>query len=128
METTELPPFVGLAPMLPVTDVARTIAFYERLGFQVGGTHVPEGESDPVWAWLHNGRAHVMINRAPGPVESTHEGASLWLYTRDVKAVHAELRSRGLDVGEIDYPAYNEGGEFHVHDPDGYAVFVARAD
>lgn len=126
MDSTGIPTYAGLAPMLPVTDVARTIAFYESLGFRTGATHVPEGESAPVWAWLHAGRAHVMLNRAPHPVESTHEGASLWLYTHDVKGTHAELRSRGLDVGEIEYPFYNEGGEFHVHDPDGYAVFVAH--
>lgn len=128
MDSNDLPACVGLAPMLPVTDVTRTIRFYEQLGFRIGSTHTPDGESAPVWAWLHNGQAHLMINRADQAVEATHYSASLWLYTRDVKAAHAVLQSRGLDVGDVGYPPYNAGGEFHVHDPDGYAVFIAHAD
>jgi catechol 2,3-dioxygenase-like lactoylglutathione lyase family enzyme len=114
--------------MLPVQDVARTIQFYERLGFEVGSTHVHEGATAPDWAWMHSGRAHLMFNRAGHPTAATHQSPSIWLYAADVEATHAELRSRGLDVGGIDRPFYNPGGEFHVHDPDGYAVFVAQAE
>jgi catechol 2,3-dioxygenase-like lactoylglutathione lyase family enzyme len=128
METTPVPAYSGLVPMLPVRDVTRTIAFYEQLGFKVGNTHTPDGESAPVWAWLYNGQAHLMINRAEGSIEATHHSAALWIYSKDVKAAHALLESRGLEVGEISYPPYNAGGEFHVHDPDGYAVFIAHAD
>jgi catechol 2,3-dioxygenase-like lactoylglutathione lyase family enzyme len=120
--------YSGLVPMLPVSDVQRTISFYEQLGFAIGSTHTPDGDTAPVWAWLHNGRAHLMINLADGAVEATHHSASLWLYSSDVQAAHAALGSRGLEVGDISYPPYNAGGEFHVHDPDGYAVFVAHAE
>jgi catechol 2,3-dioxygenase-like lactoylglutathione lyase family enzyme len=128
MENSAVPAYSGLVPMLPVTDVPRTIAFYEQLGFRIGSTHTPDGESAPVWAWLHNGQAHVMINRADGPVEATHHSAALWIYNSAVKAAHTMLESRGLEPSEIGYPPYNAGGEFHVHDPDGYAVFIAHAD
>lgn len=97
----DTPSFAALVPMLPVTNVPRTIAFYEQLGFSTGNTHAPEELTEPVWAWL---------------------------YCEDVTATHALLKSRGLDVGEISYPFYNPRGEFHVHDPDGYAIFVAHAD
>ena len=120
--------YSALVPMLPVTDVKGTIAFYEQLGFTIGNTHAPDGESDPVWAWLYCGKAHVMINKSDSPVEATHNSAALWLYCQDVAAMHAALKARGVDVGEIDYPFYNPRGEFHVHDPDGYAIFVAHAD
>ncbi len=122
------PVYEGLVPMLPVTDVTRTIEFYRSLGFEVDNTHAPEGQSTPVWAWLYNGKAHLMINRADGPVTATHASGSFWVYTKDVESVHEALRARGLDVGTIEYPFYNPGGEFHVHDPDGYAVFIAHAD
>lgn len=128
MDNTHVLAFSSLVPMLPVTDVTRTIAFYEQLGFRIGNTHTPEGASVPVWAWLYNGHAHLMINRAERSVEGTHDSTALWLYSGDVKAAHDLLRSRGLDVGEIGYPPYNPRGEFHVHDPDGYAVFIAHAD
>jgi catechol 2,3-dioxygenase-like lactoylglutathione lyase family enzyme len=128
MEQNAIPAFVGLAPMLPVTNVPRAIKFYEQLGFRTGNTHTPEEADAPVWAWLHSSQAHLMLNQANGEMEETHHSASIWLYTRDVKAAHAVLQSRGLDVGSIEYPFYNRGGEFHVHDPDGYAVFVAHID
>lgn len=114
--------------MLPVTNVPRAIAFYESLGFTVGNSHTPEGAGEPFWAWLYNGRAHLMVNQADGPIQATHHSASIWVYTADVHDAHAILRARGVDVGEVDYPFYNRGGEFHVHDPDGYAIYIAKAD
>lgn len=128
MPEPSVPSYVGLAPMLPVTNVPRAIAFYESLGFQVGNSHTPEGASEPFWAWLYNGKAHLMVNQADGQVEATHHSASIWIYTGDVVAAHAALKARGVDVGDIDHPFYNPGGEFHVHDPDGYAVYIAKAD
>ena len=122
------PSFAALVPMLPVTNVSRTIAFYEQLGFKVGNTHAPDGSTEPVWAWLYCGDAHLMINESDAAIEANHASVGLWLYCADVAAMHEQLRARGLDVGEISYPFYNPGGEFHVHDPDGYAIFVARAD
>jgi catechol 2,3-dioxygenase-like lactoylglutathione lyase family enzyme len=128
MENKSDPAYSGMAPMLPVTDVSRSIAFYQQLGFDIGSTHTPDDAAGPVWAWLYNGHAHLMVNNAGSAIEATHHSASLWLYTGDVEAAHALLRSRGLDVGDIEHPFYNAGGEFHVHDPDGYAIFIAHAD
>ena len=122
------PRLSALVPMLPVSDVPRTIRFYEQLGFRVGNTHTPDGQANPVWAWLYCDDAHVMINQAEKAVDATHESSALWLYSADVPAMHAFLQSRGCEVGEISYPVYNPRGEFHVHDPDGYAIFIAHAD
>ena len=119
--------FTALVPMLPVSDVPATIAFYEQLGFEVGNSYAAEGEDAPNWAWMQNGGAHLMLSKSCEPLNASHDGPSLWLYCKDVVATHASLRDRGLDVGEISYPFYNAAGEFHVHDPDGYAVFISRA-
>jgi catechol 2,3-dioxygenase-like lactoylglutathione lyase family enzyme len=120
------PTFSSLVPMVPVTNVPRTIKFYEQLGFQVGNTHTPDGLTEPVWAWLYCGEANVMINLSEAAIEAAHDSTSVWLYCSDVTATHQLLASRGLDVGEISHPFYNPGGEFHVHDPDGYAIFVTH--
>lgn len=128
MEPPTHPSYAGLVPMLPVTNVARAMEFYAQLGFQAGNTHIPDGQDTPVWAWLHSSHAHLMLNQADRPIEASHQWTSLWIYTRDVAGAHAMLGARGLDVGDIDYPFYNPGGEFHVHDPDGYAVLIAHMD
>ena len=113
--------------MLPVTDVARTIDFFETLGFKVGATHSSDDDT-LVWAWLSSGPTDLMVNCVEEPVEASHAGASIWLYTKDVEAAHQTLKSRGLDVSSIEHPPYNPRGEFHVHDPDGYAIFITHAD
>ena len=41
----------GLVPMLPVSDVERSVAFYERLGFAVGNRVPRDGTMH--WAWLY---------------------------------------------------------------------------
>jgi catechol 2,3-dioxygenase-like lactoylglutathione lyase family enzyme len=122
------PVFSALVPMIPVTDVPRTIAFYQKLGFTIGNTLTPDNQSNPVWAWLHCGKAHVMINQTESPLEADHHSAAIWLYCPSVVSMHALLAARELDVGDISFPVYNPGGEFHVHDPDGYAIFIAHSD
>lgn len=124
----EVPKYTGLVPMMPVTDVPRTIAFYQQLGFQVGNSVTMEGAEKPNWAWLYSGGAHVMINESEEPITASHASSGLWVYVHDVAGAHAFLTKRGVEVTEISYPFYNQGGEFHVHDPDGYAVFIAHAE
>ena len=114
--------------MMPVSNVARTIAFYERLGFKVGHSVTANAQDGPNWAWLYSGDAHLMINVSEEPIEASHASTGLWVYVRDVAGAHAYVTGQGMDVSEISYPFYNRGGEFHVHDPDGYAVFIAHAD
>lgn len=65
----ETPRYSGLVPMLPVSDVPATIAFYELIGFKVGNSVTAEGATRPNWAWLYNGDAHVMINQSPEPIQ-----------------------------------------------------------
>jgi hypothetical protein len=69
-----------------------------------------------------------MINLAAHGIDATHESVACWLYCQDVEATYKMLQARGLDVGEISHPIYNPRGEFHVHDPDGYAIFIAHAE
>ena len=78
------------------------------MGLAAGGERAPDG---------HPGR------RAGGPVAT---GGALLLLVSDVQALHAELRSAGIDVGEIERPFYMPAGEFRVVDPDGYVLLVGQ--
>jgi catechol 2,3-dioxygenase-like lactoylglutathione lyase family enzyme len=124
----DIPRYTALVPMMPVTDVRRTIAFYKQLGFKVGNSVTPDGGDAPSWAWLYSGGAQLMINASDEPIDASHASTGLWVYVPDVAAAHAYMTEQGIDVTEISYPFYNRRGEFHVHDPDGYAVFIAHAE
>ena len=42
----------SVVAMVHVSNVPRSMEFYRKLGFEVGNTFVPEGQSEPSWAWM----------------------------------------------------------------------------
>lgn len=116
----------ALVPMAHVQDVPRSIEFYKRLGFNVGRTHAPEGSATPVWAWLHSGRAQLMLALADEPVVAGQQAVLFYLYCDDVEGYRNTLRAAGVEAGPVTYPFYNPRGEFRVTDPDGYVLMVAH--
>ena len=118
-------PLTSLVPMLHVASVARSIAFYEQLGFVEGNRQPPGNGSDPVWVWLHSGGAQLMLAKAEGPVDPK-QATLFYLYCDDVAAFREELVAAGLDAGPIKSPFYAPRGEFRVTDPDGYALMVTH--
>ena len=111
--------------MASVTDVERSIAFYHNLGFEVGNTFAPEGETKPSWAWLRSGDAQLMLAAASEPIAEKHT-VLFYVYTGDVAAARSSLIEAGLNPGEITTPFYAPRGEFELIDPDGYVVMVTH--
>lgn len=101
-------------PVLRVQDVARAVAWYERLGFRKEWEH----QFEPGFPWF--------VSVARGSVRlylSEHEGDAgpdtlLHLYVHDVDAVAAEL---GISVDEDGLA----GRECAVSDPDGNRLRIA---
>lgn len=116
----------SLVAMAHVADVARSIAFYQRLGFTVAKTHAPDGGNSPIWAWLESGAAQLMLAQADGPVDAHQQAVLFYLYFDDIAAVHARLHADGLPVGPLRHPFYCPRGEFRLHDPDGYVLLLAH--
>jgi hypothetical protein len=48
------------------------------------------------------------------------------MYSPDLRALHAQLQSKGVAVPPISYPGYMPSGEMQLRDPDGYSVIVAQ--
>jgi catechol 2,3-dioxygenase-like lactoylglutathione lyase family enzyme len=115
-----------LVPLAHVADVTRSIEFYKLLGFEVKNTVEREGQLQ--WAWLQNGQADFMIARSARPMNPDAQDVLFYLYAPDVVAFRNELQSRGVKVGQLNYPFYMPRGEFRVDDPDGYTLFIAHAD
>jgi catechol 2,3-dioxygenase-like lactoylglutathione lyase family enzyme len=104
-ETAAMPPRVGQVDMklevitVPVSDVDRAKAFYERLGwrldadFKTGDDHVIQFTPPGSQCSVHFGTNLTSV--APGSAQS------LWLIVSDIQAARAELVSRGIDVSEV---------------------------
>jgi catechol 2,3-dioxygenase-like lactoylglutathione lyase family enzyme len=110
----------ALVPMAFVADVARSVAFYQKLGFEVCN------RIEDQWAMMESAEARVMFSRASEPVDATQQAVLFYLYTRDVKALRQGLLAKGVAVSEIKHPDYMEEGEVRVEDPDGYVLLIGQ--
>jgi predicted enzyme related to lactoylglutathione lyase len=115
-----------LVPMLFVSDVERSIAYYGQLGFEVGNTFAAEGATRPTWAWLRSGNAQLMLGLADEEINPQQQRVLFYIYTDDVAAAHASLAEAGLDPGPITTPFYAPRGEFQLVDPDGYVLMITH--
>jgi catechol 2,3-dioxygenase-like lactoylglutathione lyase family enzyme len=110
-------------PMLHVTDIKRSIRFYELLGFATVDTDrcTPLG-----WARLHCEGGALMFLRAEEPMDPSAQALTLYMYTPDLIALREHLLANGVKVRPIGRPGYMPSGEIRFTDPDGYAVAVAH--
>ena len=115
-----------LVPFVHVADVTRSIAFYERLGFGVRNTLVPDGESAATWAMLERHEARLMLALASEPVDPAAQAVLFYLHFDDIAAEHARLSAAGLAPGDMAHPFYCPKGEFRLVDPDGYCLMLTH--
>jgi glyoxylase I family protein len=129
----------GLAPLIQVFDMPRSVAFYrDVLGFEVVATSPPRGRDDFDWGLLRLEGVELMLNtayeeadRPPKPDAArvaAHADTGLFFSCRDVDAAYAYLREKGVIV----QPPANTGygmRQLYLRDPDGYVVCLQwRAD
>lgn len=110
-------------PLFRVTDVARSIRFYEQLGFSTIDT---EGECGHIgWARLHCEGGALMLLEAE-PLRAAQGSEFLYMYTDDLTGLREQLIADGVALSPISYPDYMRSGEFRVEDPDGYVVLIGH--
>ncbi|MBX3357841.1 MAG: VOC family protein [Phycisphaeraceae bacterium] len=117
-----------IRPMLAVSDLPRTMAFYcDRLGFRCVCTF---GEP-PVWCDLVRDGQSMMFN-APGKeaverdVPRRSKDYQIYYFNCDDAAgLHAELSGRGVAVSAMRVTAYGMK-EFEVRDPDDYWLWFGQ--
>jgi predicted enzyme related to lactoylglutathione lyase len=114
---------IGCVPVVYVTDVSRSMAFYELLGL-TGQERGQDGEWR--WAYLKAGDVGILLAASnsvlsvdPGPIV-------LYLRTDDLDAVATRLSDGGADVARMGYPAHAPGGELKIVDPDGHGVMIGQ--
>jgi catechol 2,3-dioxygenase-like lactoylglutathione lyase family enzyme len=109
-------------PILPSRDLAETLAFYERLGFE------NRGAPHDVWNYLIIGRdtahLHFYLDRDVDPLTTA---TSCFVFVDDANALHAEWQAAGVErlfpPEDTDYRMR----EFALSDPSGNLIRVGSA-
>lgn len=125
--------------VVPATDQERSVAFYEKLGFE-RRNDTPWGDGYR-WVELYPPEASSGIALVPpGPTDPVGLPTGIILNTDDIDATHAALRARGIDVDpeiarvgaptRIRIGAVEVAGPvppmFYVRDPDGNSLLVVQ--
>ncbi|MET9043418.1 MULTISPECIES: VOC family protein [unclassified Streptomyces] len=95
--------------VLPVSDVDRAKAFYEKAGFRLDVDYAADDSYRVVHLTPPGSQCSILFGTgvttaAPGSVRGLH------LIVSDIETAHAELVGRGIEMGEIFHDA---GGVFH---------------
>ncbi|MFI2101767.1 VOC family protein [Isoptericola sp. NPDC019693] len=99
--------------VVPVADVDRAKAFYERLGWTLDVDLVVDDTYRVVEFTPPGSPASIIVgtgvtDAAPGSARGLH------LVTRDIEATRADLLARGVEVSDV---FHDVGGVFHRADP-----------
>ena len=122
----------GLAPLLQVFDMPRSIAFYrDVLGFEVVGAAPNVSDDRFDWALLRRDGVELMLNTAheadarpsaPDPDRvRAHGDTALYFGCPDVDRAYAHLKALRVDAEEPQMAPYGMK-QLYVKDPDGYVL------
>lgn len=126
----------GITPILNVSSIPASIAWFEKLGWQRGFTW-PEGEADPGFGSVCSGKVEIFLCRGaqgsrgtimprfPGDDEIDGVWMSWWVASpAAVDEMHSLARSHGMTVTQP--PTDEPWGvrEFHLRHPDGHTFRV----
>jgi len=118
----ERPRALATTPCFVVSDLARAIAFYEKLGFRDPGVW---GEP-PCFAMLNRDLFDIMLSLGEKPGQVRPNGPDhvwdLYIKVGDLEAEVAALRAEGVPIERE--PSRTEYGmvEAEVVDPDGHRI------
>ncbi|MEZ4359828.1 MAG: VOC family protein [Kofleriaceae bacterium] len=110
----------GIAPLLHVADMARSVAFYrDVLSFRLVASE-PRGAAAFVWCMLAQGELAIMLSLRPAGAGAPSGGIALYFGCPDVDEAHRQVTARGWTAAP---PVTNEGmRRLHLQDPDGYEL------
>lgn len=117
---------IGLV-MLPTSDQDRSIAFYERIGFEKRADTPFGGGMRWVEVYPPAGTTGIALAPPRQGEEVTPRDVGISLTTADIDATHAELRSLGVDVDEqVARMGDPVPPMFWLRDPEGHSMIVVE--
>jgi hypothetical protein len=112
-----------VTPVLYVTDIAVSFAFYRLLGFE----EIRHGDDgDWVWSYARCDGLGLMLARGDVDPDAKRGPVQLYCQCDDVAAIQEQLASAGVSLTHLGYPEHAPGGEIRAIDPDGYVVMIAQ--
>lgn len=110
-----------IVPMLPISNLAASIEFYEKLGFEV------EAQDDELqWAYLSFSESSLMIDQSINQHPDSRRQSVLYLYPEKIEEFHREVRAAGIEIPDLDVRFYGMT-EFRLQDPDGNRLWIGQA-
>lgn len=130
-----------VVPILNVSDVAESFAWFEKLGWERGFEWCPEPAAAVTFGAVTAGDHEIFLCRdgqggrgrgantrtgGGGADQRADKGAWVSVWVIDVDAVHARCVAEGL---EVTHPPTDEPWsvrEFHVRHPDGHVLRIGQ--
>ena len=110
-------------PVLQVSDVALSTAFYERLGFE---SHGIWGDP-PAFCIIQRGDVTLALDQSQeGPVPLNQWWAA-YVYVEDAEALYREFADLGVAATGLNRPAHYGCIDFDVVDPDGHRIAFGQS-
>jgi catechol 2,3-dioxygenase-like lactoylglutathione lyase family enzyme len=123
---TSRPRVTGMTPLLIVSDLQQSLAFYRRLGF---GEENAWGEP-PGFAMLHRDGFELMLSLVEGDAMPRPNGSSgvwdVYLRVTDLATEQQALADAGIPIDSGPRDAFYDMREIEILDPDGYAGALPR--
>lgn len=105
------------SPVLPVDDIAKTLQWYNKLGFQVSFEW-----GDPVsYAIIGRDEIKIHLTKKEDDYKPSQVHTHLYIFVHDVEALHHEITSKGLAPSPIQSHDYGMR-DFDLIDPNGYRL------
>lgn len=110
-------------PVLEVSDVARSEAFYERLGFASHGTW----GDPPGFCIIQRGEVTLALDRSGSGKPPLNQWWAAYIYVEDAEALRAEFAAEGLAPTKMHHPDSYGCIDFDIVDPDGHRLAFGQA-
>ncbi|MET9878854.1 VOC family protein [Actinacidiphila glaucinigra] len=108
--------------VLPVSDIDRAKAFYEKAGFRLDVDYTASEDFRVVHLTPPGSECSIIFGEGMTPIApGSFQG--LYLIVSDIEEAHAELTGRGIEVSDIFHDAGgllfhgHEGGDVTYHKP-----------
>lgn len=110
-------------PTLQVSDVAASVAFYERLGFE---SHGYWGDP-PEFCIVQRGDVTLGLDLSRDGSIPLNQWWAMYIYVEDAEALRTEFLGHGLEPTEMHRPTHYGCIDFDIVDPDGHRLAFGQA-